>query len=145
MRICISIIIGSIIIAAAIIWSSANYPQSVASWPDVVNVFIAVGVAVLAFFAYRGQRTIEWFTGAMENHSHQQRMIAAKEAGVEMVWWDFSLGRVPSTGRHGESFDLERIYLGVPIEDRWHQPSKLAKFFGSRTIGRRRTAGTMET
>lgn len=137
MRISTSITIGSSIIGGCIVWSSYAFPQSVADWPDVPNVIIAAGIFVLAFFAFKGQRAIEWFTGAMENHSHQQRMIAAKEAGVEIVWWDHSRGRIPTTGKHGDPFTLERIYIGVPIEDRMEQPSWLAKRFGTRTVGRR--------
>ena len=91
-----------------------------------INIVLAAAVVLLAFVNWRVAARIKWLTGAMERHSDQQRQIAAKQAGVTMVWWDKTVGGVfPHEGEHNQVYQLETIYIGVPeayrINRRWWQ------------------------
>ena len=82
---------------------------------DVINVALTAAIAVFAFTSWRIADRIKWLTGAMERHSDQQRQIAAKQAGIEMFWWDKNQGgKFPHSGKHGQTHKLERIYIGIP-------------------------------
>ena len=47
-------------------------------------------------------------------------VIAARERGVKIVWWDKSrYGEFPSAIKHGEEVNLETIYLDFPARRSW--------------------------
>jgi len=87
----------------------------------VSTVVSGVATAVIAYLSYRlwcSSKRVEWLTGALESHSDIQLAIAAKEAGIELVWWDPTLEKVPSVRKHGEQRDLSRIYTFLPPSER---------------------------
>ena len=61
---------------------------------------------------------MNWLTGAMERHSDQQRQIAATAQGIQLIWWDPTIKPWPFDGKHGESFDLRKIHIGIPTDHR---------------------------
>jgi len=121
-----AIIIGTIFISGAILFSAEAVP--------VLQLIATLSLVVLAFFARRTTRRIEWFTGAMQRHSDQQRQIAAKQAGLKLIWWDpnESSGHFPEGGQHGEEFKLEEITVGLPPHQRKKKPNRWQKFWGAR-------------
>ena len=96
---------------------------SIAIW---MNGVLTLAIVVIAGVNWRIADRVKWLTGAMERHSDQQRQIAAKEAGVEMIWWDKNQaedGTFPHTGEHKQLHRLKRIYIGIPehrrMRPRW--------------------------
>ena len=90
---------------------------------DVIIAALTAAIAVFAFTGWRIADRVKWLTGAMERHSDQQRQITAKQAGVEMVWWDKNQaedGTFPHTGEHKQVHRLKRIYIGIPEHRRMH-------------------------
>jgi hypothetical protein len=112
-----AIVIAGVMIAAAIIIVGGANLMSVAT----------IFLVVLTFLGVRLTHQLVWFTGAMERHSDQQRQIAAKNAGIEMIWWDKNEpaagGHFPHEGAHGEVNELKRIYIGIPVEHRKPLPT----------------------
>ncbi len=110
--------------------------------PSATILFEALGaiatacLVVLTYLSVKAARHVEWFTGAMERHSDQQRQIAAHKAGIKMIWWDKTMdvahGYFPHEGAHGEENVLKVIYIGIPPERRKKQPSGWQKFLGER-------------
>ena len=91
---------------------------------DFINIVLTLGIVVIAWESRRIATRVQWLTGAMERHSDQQRQIAAKEAGIQMIWWDPNEGgRFPHKGKHEHMHRLEKIYIGIPEHlrkpDRW--------------------------
>jgi hypothetical protein len=100
---------------------------SVTRMDEIWNVVEQLGSiigAVVAFVALvqarRARELAEranWLTEAMESHSTLQLVIAARERGVKIIWWDRSrYGEFPSAIKHGEEVNLETIYLDFPPE-----------------------------
>jgi len=120
-----AIIVAGAIIAAAM-WFSAS--DKVMAFAAVIGTVATICLVILTYFSARSARRIEWFTGAMERHSDQQRQLAAKRAGVDIIWWDPTEGNAnkafPFEGKHGEKFDLNAIYIGIPPEHRKVRASK---------------------
>ena len=90
----------------------------------LINIGLTIGIAVIAWQTRNIANRVQWLTGAMERHSDQQRQIAAKEAGVEMIWWDPIKGDgFPHKGEHGHVHHMKKIYIGIPehlrIPGRW--------------------------
>ncbi len=113
-----AILIGSGIIALSIIGSA--YVSG--SWPIVVVTLLLV---LVTYVHARIMKRVEWFTGAMERHSDQMRQIMAKDANIEMYWWDKTETDAgegfPFEGAHNEKHELEKIYIGVPLHKRKKQ------------------------
>lgn len=90
--------------------------------PIVISASIsAISTVVIAFLSYllwRSGKRVEWFTGAMESHSEIQLAIAAKEAGIEVIWWDPTLEKNPTDRKHGEHRDISRVYFFLPPDER---------------------------
>ena len=128
----LGISVAGVLIAGALLISDA----------DTAMVFgtllVAILTGALAFLTYlnvRIMKSIEWFSGAMERHSDQMRQIAAQNAEIKLIWWDKTQapdGRFPFEGRHNEEFKLERIFIGMPIEEREKQPGRLHKWIWGR-------------
>ncbi len=82
---------------------------------EFINIVLTIAILVIAWQGRRIANRVQWLTGAMQRHSDQQRQIAAKEAGIQMIWWDpIEGGRFPHKGDHGHVHCLERIYIGIP-------------------------------
>ena len=82
---------------------------------DFINIVLTFAILVIAWQGRRIANRVQWLTGAMQRHSDQQRQIAAKEAGIEMIWWDPNEGgRFPHKGEHGHVHHMKKIYIGIP-------------------------------
>ena len=84
----------------------------------VVSGLATVVIAILSYHLWRSSKRVEWLTGALESHSEIQLAIAAKEADMEVIWWDPTLEEVPSVRKHGEQRDLSRVYTFLPLRER---------------------------
>ena len=84
----------------------------------VASASATVVISVLSYLVWRSNKRIEWLTGALESHSDIQLAIAAKEAGMEVIWWDPTLEKVPTVRKHGEPRDLSRVYTFLPLGER---------------------------
>lgn len=84
----------------------------------LISTAATVVIAFLSYQLYRSNQRITWLTGAMETHSEIQLAIAAKEAGMEVIWWDPTLEKVPTDRKHGEHRDLSRVYIFLPPDER---------------------------
>ncbi len=81
----------------------------------MINIVLTLGIVAIAWQSWRIATRMKWLTGAMERHSDQQRQIAAKDAGVEMIWCDPNEGgRFPHKGEHGHVHHMKKIYIGIP-------------------------------
>jgi hypothetical protein len=96
----------------------------------MADFFLVLLTAIIAFFTYLVwvlYDRIAWLTGAMESHSAiLLRLEAARGVNteaVEVVWWDPTIERMPSTAVHGEPAKLERIYMAIPMRMRKHRKS----------------------
>src|SRR5512143_3056601 len=87
---------------------------------SVIGAVVAVVALVQARRARELAERANWLREAMESHSTLQLMIAARERGVKIVWWDRSrYGEFPSVIKHGEEVHLETIYLDFPPRRSW--------------------------
>ena len=87
---------------------------------SVIGAVVALVALVQARRARELAERANWLTEAMESHSTLQLVIAARERGVKIVWWDRSrYGEFPSAIRHGEEVNLETIYLDFPPRRSW--------------------------
>ena len=84
----------------------------------VVSGLATAIIAILSYRLWRSSKRVEWLTGALESHSEIQLAIAAKGAGMEVIWWDPTLEKVPSVRKHGEQRDLSRVYTFLPLRER---------------------------
>ena len=80
-----AIVISGVMVSVAILYSGSATATAVAT---VAGAIAAICAVILTYFSVRSARRIEWFTGSMERHSDQQRQLAAKRAGVDLIWWD---------------------------------------------------------
>lgn len=123
-----AIVIGAVFISGTIIYSSSAIP--------ILQMVGTFSLVVLAVISVRTARRIEWFTGAMQRHSDQQRQIAARRAKVATIWWDPTKeeagGHFPEGGKHSEEFFLETIYIGLPPHLREKKPTGWQRFWGAR-------------
>lgn len=128
-----TVIAGALIAAGIIVGLYISEPDKARLLVDACSVASTFLLAVVTYLLWRSQRRIEWFAGAMERHSDQQRQFAAKNAGVKMIWWNptKSEGRskFPFNGEHGKEVKLDEIYIGIPLEYRSTQPSALRRWF----------------
>jgi len=81
----------------------------------IVTTISTVVIAVFSWLVWRVYAKIAWFTGAMETHSEIMMRLAAKEKGVEMVWWDPTIGKIPVTKEHNQPVNTDKIYLYLPL------------------------------
>ena len=84
----------------------------------LASAIATVVIAILSRSLWQSNKRVEWFTGALESHSEIQLAIAAKEAGMEVIWWDPNIAKVPTVRKHGEPRDLTRIYIYLPPNER---------------------------
>lgn len=77
-------------------------------------------IAIFTYLVWRTYEDIAWRTGAMESHSLLQLKLEAmrgiRDKPIELVWWDYSKGKPPTTAEHGKPVTVERIYIGMPKE-----------------------------
>lgn len=84
----------------------------------IVSGLATVVIAILSYRIWRSNKRVKWLTGALETHSEIELAIAAKGAGMEVIWWDPTLEKVPTVRKHGEPRDLSRVYIFVPPNER---------------------------
>ncbi len=98
-----------------------------ADWTMAVLTFLVVLLTIANWWIAKHIRSL---TGALERHSDQQRQIAAHNAGIELVWWDKSVGgEFPHHGEHNHGHRLERLYIGIP----WHRRQNKTLWGGLKT------------
>lgn len=85
---------------------------------DTVIAIAAVAVAAAAVVMAVAARRLVTLVGAIESHTTLGLRLRAREAGVEVVWWDPTRERVPTQRAHGDAATVERIYLYVPQRER---------------------------
>lgn len=96
---------------------------------DLFMVGISVALLWLSFLAWRINKQIAWFTGAMESHSQIMLMLeASKKEAVTLRWWDPYFNgpkkEWPTKGQHNEAIELKEIYVGLPVERRKRHPCR---------------------
>ena len=123
------------VIAGAMIAASLYFGSGGAAMV-FISAVVAVLTAALATLGYLNLRILrqaQMFTGAMERHSDQMRQLAAKQAGVKLIWWDKTeldaKGQFPFDGEHGKEIHLDKLYIGIPWEHRRKQPGWFERWF----------------
>ena len=96
----------------------------------ITDWIIAVLTLIIALFTYlvwRVYERIAWLTGAMESHSNLMLRIEALRGingkPLELIWWDPTIGPIPSVKEHGKPVDVTRIYIYLPPALRSRQPT----------------------
>jgi len=119
-----AIVLAGLLIAAGICaglyLSRPEMADFVVKVCEVLSTFL---LAFVTFCVWRSQLRIEWFTGAMENHSDQMRQMEARKQGIKMIWWDKTVAPFPFEGSHSAEINLTEIYVGIPLRYRHKQPS----------------------
>ena len=89
---------------------------------DITNwllIVLTAAIVILTWLNYWVVRRLKWLTGAMERHSDQQRQLAARDAGIKMLWWDKTIGGpFPHEGEHKQPVELDTMYIGIPETNR---------------------------
>jgi hypothetical protein len=124
-----AIVVAGALVAVAVYFSG---PQRLMAIFGALTTASTALLALLTYLYWRSQRRVEWFTGAMERHSDQQRQIAANEAGLKLIWWDRTHpeanGDFPFEGAHGQEFTPGPIYVGILPQCRFRRPSILQRW-----------------
>lgn len=100
---------------------ASNKPK----WTDIAIFAVAFLALIISVLAWRINKQIAWFTGAMESHSTTTlKLKAAENDKITMKWWDpFANGpkkQWPTEflAKHDEKIELNTIYIGVPVQKR---------------------------
>ncbi len=84
----------------------------------IVTSLSTAVIAWLSYLVFKSNKRIEWLTGAMETHSEIQMVIEAQKEGIEIIWWDPTIEKIPTERSHGEPRKLNKIYTFLPLKER---------------------------
>ena len=108
---------------------------------DYATIAVAIIALFISILAWKINKQIAWFTGAMESHSTKTLMLKATENdNITMKWWDpFAKGpkkEWPTEAKHDEEVELTTIYFGVPVQERTkHSCLARLKVWGESILG----------
>ena len=92
---------------------------------NFIMIMLTLVIAVFTGLVFLVYERIEWLTGAMETHSDLQMRIEAKNAKIDLIWWDPSIEPFPTSAEHGKPINLNEIYCGLPPRLRKNKPTFL--------------------
>jgi hypothetical protein len=85
---------------------------------DAIQAASTFVTFILAVAVFRIQRKTDFWTGAMAAQQAVLLRIEAKRQDIEVIAWDKSVAPFPQKIKHGETWPLDKIYVGIPVEKR---------------------------